>query len=148
MENLDEQNLRKPGEMFTASILKKANPNYQFLFAFGLSITFILISKFVLKSDEMVMYSGCFGVVFYVMFNPWLALLAEGNKKYIIISLIFYAVIVVVLYGLIYLWTGKFVDNSMEVRITLITTTFYLIVAYGMMMALKYLFVDQSGVGL
>jgi hypothetical protein len=94
------------------------------------------------------MYSGCFGVVFYVMFNPWLALLAEGNKKYIIISLIFYAVIVVVLYGLIYLWTGKFVDNSMEVRITLITTTFYLIVAYGMMMALKYLFVDQSGGGL
>jgi hypothetical protein len=36
----------------------------------------------------------------------------------------------------------------MEVRITLITTTFYLIVAYGMMMALKYLFVDQSGGGL
>jgi hypothetical protein len=82
------------------------------------------------------------------MFNPWLALLAEGNKKYIISSLIFYSIIAIVLYGLIFLWTGRFLDNSMEVRITLITTTFYLIVAYGMMMALKYLFVDQSGGGL
>jgi hypothetical protein len=148
MESIEEQNLRKPGEMFTSSILKKANPLYQFVFALGISLIFILISKFVLKSDELVMYSGCFGVVFYVMFNPWLALLAEGNKKYIISSLIFYSIIAIVLYGLIFLWTGKFLDNSMEVRITLITTTFYLIVAYGMMMALKYLFVDQSGGGL
>jgi apolipoprotein N-acyltransferase len=148
MENIDDQNLRKPGEMFTASILKKATPPYQFLFSMGLSLLFIFLSKFALKSNEMMMYSGCFGVVFYVMFNPWLALLTDDNKKYIVTSLIFYSIIAVVLYGLIYLWTGKFVDNSMEVRITLITTTFYLIVAYGMMMALKYLFVDQSGGGL
>jgi hypothetical protein len=55
MESIEEQNLRKPGEMFTSSILKKANPLYQFVFALGISLIFILISKFVLKSDELVM---------------------------------------------------------------------------------------------
>ena len=75
-------------------------------------------------------------------------MLHDDNKKYFIQSLIFYAIIAAVLYGLVYLWTGISFSNSMEVSITLITTTFYMIVAFGMMTALKYLFIDQSGGGL
>lgn len=148
MSESEIENRRKTGEMFTASFLKKASPLYQFLFSLGFSLLVMLMAKGIWHSDEMIKYGGSFGVVFFVMFNPWLSLLHDDNKKYFIQSLIFYAIIAAVLYGLIYLWTGISFSNSMEVSITLITTTFYMLVAFGMMTALKYLFIDQSGGGL
>ncbi len=143
-----DDSLRKPGEMFTASALKGATPVKQFTFITILGILLLIVAKYALHSDDLVMYAGCFGVVFYVMFNPWLCLLATDNKKYLIASFLFYAVIAVVMYGIVYLMTGKYFSNSWEVRIILITTTFYMVVAYGMMLALKMLFVDVSEGGL
>jgi hypothetical protein len=52
------------------------------------------------------------------------------------------------MYGIVYLMTGKYFENSWEVRIILITTTFYMVVAYGMMLGLKTLFLDVSDGGL
>lgn len=144
----EADNLRKPGEMFTASALKSATPLKQFIFITILGLLLLVVAKYALHSDDLVMYAGCFGVVFYVMFNPWLCLLATDNKKYLIASFLFYAVIAVVMYGVVYLMTGKYFSNSWEVRIILITTTFYMVVAYGMMLALKMLFVDISDGGL
>jgi hypothetical protein len=74
------------GEMFTASVLKNATPLRQFIFISILGLLCLFVSKFILHSDDLVMYSGCFGVVFYVMFNPWLCLLGTDNKKYLINS--------------------------------------------------------------
>lgn len=140
--------LRKPGEMFTGSILKKLTPHIQFVFSIVLSLFLMAVSHYVLKSEELVMYSGSFGVIFFVLFNPWLQLLTEKNTNYFLYSLLYYFIIAFVMYGLIYLWFDKSMVNSMEVRITLITSTFYFITAYGIMSAIKYLFVDNSGGGL
>jgi hypothetical protein len=140
--------LRKPGEMFTGSILKKLTPHIQFVFSLALSLFLMAISHYVLKSEELVMYSGSFGVIFFVLFNPWLQLLTEKNTHYFLYSLLYYFIIAFVMYGLIYIWFDKSMTNSMEVRITLITSTFYFITAYGIMSAIKYLFVDNSGGGL
>jgi hypothetical protein len=82
------------------------------------------------------------------MFNPWLELLTKNNKKYFFQSAIYFVLIAIVLYGIIFFWTGKSVLNSMEVRLTLITASFYFLVAFAMISALKYLFVDQSDGGL
>ena len=144
----DDNTLRKPGEMFTASVLKKATPLYQFLFVSAVSLLYLLVANYVWQSHEQIMYGGCFGVVFYVMFNPWLCLLTVDNKKYLIISWLLYFLIAVLMYGIVYLWTGKWISNSWEVRIILITTTFYMVVAYGMMLGLKVLFLDASDGGL
>lgn len=145
---MSEDNLRTPGEMFSSSMLKKITPSVQFGFALGLSLLCMFLSKYALGSTELVMYSGCFGVIFFVMFNPWLELLTENNKKYFFQSAIYFVLIAVVLYGIIFFWTGKSVLNSMEVRLTLITAAFYFLVAFAMISALKYLFVDQSDGGL
>ena len=144
----DDSTLRKPGEMFTASVLKNITPLSQFLFVSVLSVLYLLVAKFIWQSNEQIMYGGCFGVVFYVMFNPWLCLLTTNNKRYLIVSWILYFLIAIVMYGIVYLWTGKWLENSWEVRIILITTTFYMVVAYGMMLGLKILFVDASDGGL
>ena len=144
----DDETLRKPGEMFTASILKKATPARQFLFVVIVSSVCFLLSKFVWDSPDLIMYSGCFGVIFFVMFNPWLCLLTDHNKKYIITSFILFVINTVLMYGIVYLLTGKYFGNSWEIRIIFITITFYMIVAYAMMMGLKLLFLDVSDGGL
>jgi len=140
--------LRKPGEMFTGSILKKLSPHIQFVFSILFSLALIFASRYLFKSDELVMYSASFGVIFFVLFNPWLQLLTEENSHYFWYSLLYYFVIAIIMYGLIYLWFDKSVVNSMEVRVTLITSTFYFLTAYGIMSSIKYLFVDNSGGGL
>ena len=144
----DDATLRKPGEMFTASVLKNDTTLYQFLFVSMLSLLYLLVAKYLWQSNEQIMYGGCFGVVFYVMFNPWLCLLATDNKKYLITSWFLYFLVTILMYGIVYLWTCKWLGNSWEVRIILITTTFYMIVAYGMMLGLKVLFLDASDGGL
>lgn len=148
MENPNVVNERKAGEMFTASVLKRISPLNQFLFSASVSVLVILLGKFVWDSIEIIKYAGCFGVVFYVMFNPWLSLLRTDSKKYFIHSVLLYVAIVVLLYGLIYLWTGATIGNSLEVKITLVTTTFYLFVAFSMMTGIKFLFLDPSEGGL
>jgi hypothetical protein len=145
---MPESTLRKPGEMFTASLLKKATPLFQFAFVMLVSILALLYSQYVAHSSDLVVYSGCFGLVFFVMFNPWLCLLSDNNKKYFTQSVVYYVLDVLVMYALIYLWTGKAIGTSWEVTIILITTTFYFFVAYGMMMMLKLFFVDVSDGGL
>ena len=97
----EDNDLRKPGEMFTASVLKNATPLRQFIFIGILGLICLLVSKFILQSNDMVMYSGCFGVVFYVMFNPWLCLLGTDNKKYVIHSWILYILIAILMYGIV-----------------------------------------------
>ena len=101
MSKSEIENRRKTGEMFTASFLKKASPLYQFLFSLGFSLLVMFLAKGIWHSDEMIKYGGSFGVVFFVMFNPWLSLLHDDNKKYFVQSIIFYSIIAVVLYGLI-----------------------------------------------
>ena len=144
----DDATLRKPGEMFTASVLKKATPIRQFIFVTVVSAICFLLSSLVWHSNDLIMYSGCFGVVFYVMFNPWLCLLTDNNKKYIITSFILFVVNAIIMYGIVYLLTGKHAGNSWEIRIIFITITFYMVVAYGMMMGLKLLFLDLSDGGM
>ena len=145
---MSEETLRKPGEMFTSSVLKKATPIRQFIFVSTIGLICLLSAKYIWQSQDLIMYAGCFGVVLYIMFNPWLCLLTDNNKKYIITSIILYFGIVSLMYGIIYLWTGKFLDNSWEIRVILITASFYMLVAYGMMMGLKLLFLDLSDGGL
>jgi apolipoprotein N-acyltransferase len=145
---MSDETLRKPGEMFTASALKKATPIRQFIFVSIVGLICLLTAKYILHSQDLIMYGGCFGVILYIMFNPWLCLLTDNNKKYIITSFILYPVITVLMYSIVYLWTGKYVENSWEIRIILITASFYLVVAYGMMMGLKMLFLDLSDGGL
>ena len=82
------------------------------------------------------------------MFNPWLCLLTDNNKKYIITSFILFVINTIIMYGLVYLLTGKHFGNSWEIRIIFITISFYMVVAYGMMMGLKLLFLDLSDGGL
>lgn len=143
-----EENIRKPGEMFTSSVLKKITPLHQFLFSLTVGILFILFSQFILHSQEMVLYSGCFAVVFYIMFNPWLCVLSVNMKLYLISSWILYFLLALLVYGLVYLLTGLGLHNSFEVKLILITTTFYMIVADGMMSILKMFFLDVSDGGL
>lgn len=145
---MSDDTLRKPGEMFTASVLKKATPFRQFIFVSVIGLICLFTAKYILHSQELVMYGGCFGVVLYIMFNPWLCLLTDNNKKYIITSFLLFFAITALMYGIIYLWTGKFFDNSWEIRIIFITVSFYMVVAYGMMMGLKMLFLDLSDGGL
>jgi hypothetical protein len=134
--------------MFTASALKKVTPINQFIFVSVVGFVCLFAAKFIWHSQDLIMYAGCFGVVFYIMFNPWLCLLTDNNKKYIITSFILYPVITCLMYGMVYLWTGKYIENSWEIRIILISASFYMIVAYGMMMGLKLLFLDLSDGGL
>jgi hypothetical protein len=145
---MSDFNLSKTGEMFTASLLKKATPVCQFIFVSVIGLICLLTAKYILHDQDLIMYGGCFGVVLYIMFNPWLCLLTDNNKKYIITSFILYVAITTLMYGLVYLWTGKFIDNSWEIRIILITASFYMVVAYIMMMGLKLLFLDLSEGGL
>jgi hypothetical protein len=145
---MPDDNLRKPGEMFTSSALKQATPIRQFIFVSIVGLICLFAGKFIWHSQELIMYGGCMGVVLYIMFNPWLCLLTDNNKKYIITSFILFPIITCLMYGIVYLWTGKFIDNSWEIRIILITASFYMVVAYGMMMGLKLLFLDLSDGGL
>ena len=143
-----DNTLRKPGEMFTSSVLKKATPLRQFIFVSIVGLISLFAAKFIWNSKDLIMYGGCFGVILYIMFNPWLCLLTDNNKKYIITSFILYFAITALMYGIVYAWTGKFVDNSWEIRIILMTASFYMVVAYGMMMGLKLLFLDISEGGM
>jgi hypothetical protein len=140
--------LRKPGEMFTSSALKGATPFRQYIFVTIVGFICFLLAKLVWNSQDLIMYSGCFGVVFFVMFNPWLCLLTDNNKKYIITSFILFVINTIIMYGIVYLLTGKHPGNSWEIRIIFITISFYMVVAYGMMMGLKMLFLDVSDGGL
>ena len=143
-----DTNLRKPGEMFTASALKGATPIRQYIFVTIVGFICFLLARFVWNSKELIMYSGCFAVVFFVMFNPWLCLLTDNNKKYITTSLVLFVINTIVMYGIVYLLTGKHPGNSWEIRVIFITISFYMVVAYGMMMGLKMLFLDVSDGGM
>ena len=138
---------RKIGEMFTSSQLKKFTPKSQFIFTSILSIAVMLVGKFT-QSRELIIYGGSFGLVFFVLWNPWLALLAGDNKTYFINSALAYISISTILYGLMYVWTGGSILHSTEVAILLFSTTFYGIVAYLTMFAIKILFLDLSEGGL
>jgi hypothetical protein len=87
-------------------------------------------------------------VVFYALWNPWLALLTDDNRNYFIASVIGYTAISVLLFSLMYSWTGLSIINSMEMRLTLISATFYAVVSYLTMVAIKMLFLDQSEGGM
>jgi hypothetical protein len=145
MANVNE---RKVGEMFTSSALKKYNPKVQFVFTSLISIAVMLVGRFILHSDDLVIYAGSFGVVFYALWNPWLALLTDDNRNYFIASVIGYTAISVLLFSLMYSWTGLSIINSMEMRLTLISATFYAVVSYLTMVAIKMLFLDQSEGGM
>ena len=138
---------RKPGEMFTASAIRKFTPEAQFIFATLTSLIVMLPGRF-MHSTDLIVYGGSFGVVFFALWNPWLALLAPDNKVYFIKSAIGYLVISLLLFGLVYLWTGLSVLNSVEMAYLLVSTTFYGIVAYMTMVGIKMLFLDLSEGGM
>lgn len=143
-----DTSLRKPGEMFTASLLKKATPFHQFIVALVIALLGLLMAKYVWASEDLILYAACFGIVFYIMFNPWLCLLTDNNRKYTITSFLLFFLITAILYGIVFFWTGKFVSNSWPIRIIIITALFYMVVVYAMMMALKLLFLDKSDGGM
>lgn len=142
-----ESAVRKPGEMFTSSALKKITPESQFIFTIAISLAAMLTGRY-FQSKDLILYSGSFGLVFFALWNPWLALLAGDNKKYFIKSLAAYFFIGVILYTLMYLWTGVSIFHSSEMAIILFSTTFYGIVSYLSMVAIKVLFLDLSDGGL
>lgn len=144
--HIQESEARNIGEMFTASILKKVTPLNQFLFATGISLLVMLLGKFVLDSKDIIKYAGTFGIVFFVMFNPWLSLLRDDSKKYFFTSLLLYIIISALLIGLMFFWTDATFKDA-DVKITLITCSFYIVVAYGMMTAIKQ-FVNWTGGGI
>ena len=148
MEEIVEGTQRKTGEMFTASFLNNATPYYQFLFVSAIGLSAAIFSKYILQSSDLVFYACLFGVIFYVMFNPWLCLLAKENKPYILKSLLYYVILLVGMFGLMYFWTGKHLGNSWELKVILGTTIVYMLFTYLMMMGLKFFFVDVSGGGL
>ena len=138
---------RKIGEMFTSSALKKFTPRSQFIFTLTISLIVMLFGKYI-QSKELIIYSGSFGLVFFVLWNPWLALLAGDNRIYFLNSAVAYLLISVILYGLMYLWTGMTILHSAEMGILLFSTTFYGVVAYLTMLAIKVLFLDLSDGGM
>jgi len=142
-----ETSERKIGEMFTSSALKKITPKSQFIFTLSVSVAFMLAGRY-MESNDLIIYSGSFGLVFFVLWNPWLALLAEDNKRYFVYSAIAYLAINVILFGLMYLWTGVTILHSAEMGILLFSTIFYGVVSYLTMLAIKVLFLDLSGGGL
>lgn len=144
--HIPAENERKLGEIFTASILKKITPFNQFLFAFGVSLFFIFLGKFAFHSKEVIRYAGTFGIVFFVMFNPWLSLLREDSLKYFGTSILLYVVISFALFYPMFIWADA-TFNDFDVKVTLVTCSFYIIVAYGMMSAIKA-FANWTGGGL
>lgn len=148
MEEIVQENQRKAGEMFTSSFLKNATPFYQFLFVTVIGLLLGLIAKFIFHSGDLVFYAALFGIVFYVMFNPWLCLLATNNKQYILFSWLFFGLITLIMFGMLYLLTGMHPGNTWGVSVILVSNLIYMVVTYGMMLALKLLFLDVSGGGM
>lgn len=144
--HIQKDNERNVGEMFTASILKKVTPVNQFLFAVGISFLVMLLGKFVFDSKDVIKYAGTFGIVFFVMFNPWLSLLRDDSKKYFFTSIALYVVISAILLGLMFVWADTNFQD-LDVKLILISCSFYIVVAYGMMTAIKQ-FVNWTGGGI
>ncbi len=142
-----ESTERKIGEMFTSSGLKKITPWYQFSFAIAIALIAMLIGKYY-QSKDLLIYGGSFALVFFVLWNPWLVLLAQNNKAYFYNSLMAYFIMNMVIYGLMYLWAGVSIINSPEIAILLFSTSFYGIVSYLTMLAIKMLFLDMSEGGI
>lgn len=142
-----ESSERKIGEMFTSSALKKFTPKSQFVFTLAISLIVMVAGRY-FQSKDFIIYGGSFGLVFFALWNPWLALLAGDNKNYFKGSVIAYVFITLILLGLMYLWTGVSIFNSAEMAIILFSTTFYGIVSYLTMVAIKVLFLDLSEGGL
>ena len=87
---------------------------------------------------------GCFGLLFYAMFNPWLVLLMADMKRYFLVSLFYYSVLALVMFGTVYLLTGESILNDWGLKITLISSTFFYFVAFGMMWLTKTI-LDDNG---
>jgi hypothetical protein len=87
--------------------IKKAFSSYSIcVFNSAFSLLLIFVSRYLFKSEELVMYSASFGVIFFVLFNPWLQLLTEENSHYFWYSLLYYFIIAIscmdlYIYGLI-----------------------------------------------
>ena len=87
---------------------------------------------------------GCFGVLFYAMFNPWLFMLHSEMKKYFFTSLALYITLCVSMFGIIFFMTGESVFNQWSLKIILISSTFFYFVAFGMMRLMKEVLEDDD----
>lgn len=141
---MEEDNTIKPGQMFSGSYLRKTTPFHHFALAMVFGIGGMLIARFIFKSQEGIGFMGCFGVLFYAMFNPWLFMLHSEMKKYFFTSLALYLTLCVSMFGIIFFMTGESVFNQWSLKIILISSTFFYFVAFGMMRLMKEVLEDDD----
>lgn len=132
------------GQMFSRSYLRKTTPFHHFLLSLILGLSGIAAAKLIFQSEEGIGFMGCFGLLFYAMFNPWLSLLANNMLHYFIYSSVLYVLLAVTMFGSIYILTGDSVFNQWNLRIILISSTFFFLVAYGTMRLTKTVLDDSS----
>jgi hypothetical protein len=132
------------GQMFAGSYLRKTTPFHHFLLALIFGLVGIATAKLIFTSQEGIGFMGCFGLLFYAMFNPWLFLLANNMLQYFLYSLALYVLLAVIMFGSIYLLTGESVFNQWSLKIILISSTFFFFVAYGTMRLTKTVLDDDS----
>ncbi|MBX2902966.1 MAG: hypothetical protein KF872_05355 [Chitinophagales bacterium] len=132
------------GQMFTHSYLRKTKPVHHFLLALAFGVVGMAAAKLVFASQSGIGFMGCFGLLFYAMFNPWLVLLMADMKRYFLVSLFYYSVLALVMFGTVYLLTGESILNDWGLKITLISSTFFYFVAFGMMWLTKTILDDDG----
>jgi hypothetical protein len=125
------------GEMFHGSALRRTTPFQHFMVALIAGIVGMLAAKYYFHSNDGVGFMGCFGLMFYALFNPWLFMLAANSLKYFLTSLSLYITLTLLMFGVIYLFTGESIMNKWDLRIIIISATFFYFVAFGMMRLLK-----------
>ena len=141
---MNNEVIAQPGQMFSGSYLRKTTPLIHFSFALVLGMLGMLAAKFVFHSQEGIGFMGCFGVLFYAMFNPWLFMLTPKMKEYFFTSLGLYIALLVIMFGTIYVFTSESVLNQWSLKIILISSTFFYFVAFGMMRLLKLVLEDDD----
>jgi hypothetical protein len=139
-----EDDVIKPGQMFSGSYLRKTTPFQHFALAMLFGLVGMLAAKYIYNSHEGIGFMGCFGVLFYAMFNPWLFMLQADMKKYFLTSLALYVTLCIAMFGIIFLMNGENVFNQWSLKIILISSTFFYFVAFGIMRLLKLVLEDDD----
>lgn len=139
--------LNNPGEMFTHSYLKRLNPLAQCLYSLVFGIALVLLAHFRFQTDYAVSFAICSGIVFYAIVNPLIGIFHERPLRYLMSSIAGYIVLTIALPSVAH-WLGwAWVYSALDFKIILISVSFYYVVAFASIRAMKA-FLDFSGGGL
>ena len=133
--------------MFTHSYLKKLNPFSQCVFSLVFGSLFVLLAHFRFGTDYAISFAICTGIVFYAIVNPLIGIFHEQPLRYLISSLAGYVVLIFALPTVAHLLGWSWVYSALDFKIILISVTFYYVVAFASIRAMKA-FLDFSGGGL